>query len=68
MVGLNPKVGDILAAKPYGPKINQGFTEESLKIGKYQRSLFAKKFGFGELYEDGFQYGRYDENLILRPI
>lgn len=68
MSGLNPKVGDILAAKPYGPKINQGFTEESLKIGKYQRSLFAKKFGFGELFEDGFQYGRYDKNLILRPI
>lgn len=68
MLGIEPNPGDILAAKPYGPKINQGFTEESLKIGKYQRSIFAKKFGFGELYPDGFQYGRYDENLILRPI
>ena len=68
MLGIEPNPGDILAAKPFGPKINQGFTEESLKIGKYQRSIFAKKFGFGELYPDGFQYGRYDEDLILRPI
>lgn len=68
MTGLSPEVGDILAAKPHGPKINQGFTEESLQIGKYQRSLLTKRLGFGELYSDGFQYGRYDENLILRPI
>jgi hypothetical protein len=68
MVKLKPQVGDILVAKPYGPKINEGFTEKSFEIGKYQRSIVAKKFGFGELYEDGFQYARYDENLILRSI
>jgi hypothetical protein len=68
MVGIFPKSGDILAAKPYGPKINEGFTESSLEIGKHQRSLVTRKFGFGDLYDDGFQYARYDENLILRPI
>lgn len=68
MVKLSPEPGDILAAKPHGPKLNEGFNESSLAIGKKQRSLVAKKFGFGELYEDGFQYARYDENCILRPI
>jgi hypothetical protein len=48
MVNLSPKPGDILAAKPHGPKINEGFTESSLVIGKHQRSLVARKFGFGE--------------------
>jgi hypothetical protein len=68
MVNLSPKPGDILAAKPHGPKINEGFTESSLVIGKHQRSLVARKFGFGELQEDGFQYARYDENCVLKPI
>jgi hypothetical protein len=68
MVNLSPKPGDILAAKPHGPKINEGFTESSLVIGKHQRSLVARKFGFGELKEDGFQYARYDENCVLKPI
>lgn len=68
MVNITPRPGDILAAKPYGPKINEGFTESSLVLGKHQRSLVAQKFGFGNLKEDGFQYARYDENCILRPI
>lgn len=68
MVDLSPKPGDVLSAKPYGPKINEGFTESSLVIGKHQRSLVARKFGFGELQEDGFQYARYDENCVLKPI
>jgi hypothetical protein len=68
MVKLSPRPGDILAAKPHGPKINEGFTESSLVIGKHQRSLVARKFGFGELQEDGFQYARYDENCVLKPI
>ena len=68
MVKLSPRPGDILAAKPHGPKINEGFTESSLVIGKHQRSLVARKFGFGELQEDGFQYARYDENYLLKPI
>ena len=68
MVKISPRPGDILVAKPHGPKINDGFTESSLVIGKRQRSLVARKFGFGELQEDGFQYARYDENCVLRPI
>jgi hypothetical protein len=68
MVKISPRPGDILAAKPYGPKINEGFNESSLIVGKRQRSIVAKKFGFGELGEDGFQYARYDENCILKPI
>lgn len=68
MFNERPNVGDVLAAFPHGPKINLGFTDAGLDIGKHQRSLVAKRFGFGSLYEDGFQYARYDENLILRPI
>ena len=68
MVKLSPRPGDVLAAKPHGPKLNEGFTESSLAIGKHQRSLVAHKFGFGDLKKDGFQYARYDENCILRPI
>lgn len=68
MVKLCPKPGDVLAAKPFGPKLNEGFNESSLVIGRHQRSLVARKFGFGELQEDGFQYARYDENCVLRPI
>jgi hypothetical protein len=68
MVKLSPRPGDILAAKPFGPKLNEGFTETSLVLGRHQRSLVARKFGFGDLQDDGFQYARYDENLKLRPI
>jgi hypothetical protein len=68
MVNITPRPGDILAAKPHGPKLNEGFTESSLTIGKHQRSLVTKKFGFGELQDDGFQYARYDENCVLKPI
>ena len=68
IVKIKPKPGDILAAKPHGPKLNDGFNESSLVVGKRQRALVARKFGFGELYEDGFQYARYDENCELKPI
>ena len=68
LLDQKPNPGDILAALPYGPKINLGFTETGLNIGKHQRSLVAQRFGFGNLYEDNFQYARYDENLNLKPI
>jgi hypothetical protein len=68
MVEIKPNPGDILVAKPYGPKIDLGFTESSLEIGTRQRSIIASKFGFGNLKEDGFQYAKYDENLIVTPI
>lgn len=67
-LSLKPQVGDILVGNPYGPKINQGHTQESITIGTKQRAIFAKKFGFGDVKSDGFSYGRYDENLMLRPL
>lgn len=68
MIDLTPREGDILAANPRGPKIDQGFTEESLVLGAKQRSIVDRRFGFGKLYDDGFQYCRYDANLIPKPI
>ena len=68
MCGYIPKSGMILAAKPYGPKINDGFNETSITIGTHQRYLVAKRVGFGDLYPNGFCYARYDDDCILRPI
>tara|TARA_B100001996_G_C18641411_1_gene585756 strand:- start:194 stop:799 length:606 start_codon:yes stop_codon:yes gene_type:complete len=68
MVKLSPKPGDVLVAKPHGPKINEGFTESSLVIGQRQRAMVAKRLGFGNIQDDDFQYARYDDNCILRPI
>ena len=64
MLNVYPQPGMILVARPVGPKIDQGFTESSLTIGSRQRSIVAKKLGFGDLKEDGFQYARYDEDCI----
>lgn len=66
--GLNPEEGDILAARPQGPKIDQGFTEHSIKLGTRQRALIAQRYGFGPLYEDGLQYARYNKDLMLEPL
>lgn len=65
---LKPEKGDILAARPHGPKINQGFTEDSMKIGIRQRIMLGKKFNFGDIKEDGFQYAMYDDQGNLHPI
>jgi len=68
MCNLHPNPGDILAANPKGLKINEGYNENSIQLGTRQRSSLAKKFGFGELCEDGFSYARYNHNLDLIPI
>lgn len=65
---ISPCSGDILAAKPQGPKINNGFTDESILLGKKQRISLGKRFGFGDIKSDGFQYAIYDENLSLNPL
>jgi len=65
---ISPNPGDVLAARPQGPKINQGFTEESILLGKKQRISLGKRFGFGDIKSDGFQYAIYDENLALNPL
>ena len=66
--GLSPRVGDMLAARPQGPKINEGFTENSLQMGARQRALIARRYGFGFVYEDGLQYARYNDDLELEPV
>jgi hypothetical protein len=63
----NPRTGDILASRPYGPKINEGFTNSSIIIGTNQRGRVAQRFGFGETKQNEFQYARYDENKNLIP-
>ena len=68
MTELSPQPGDVLVAKPHGPKIDEGFTESSLVIGQRQTAMVAKRLCFGSLQDDDFQYARYDENCILRPI
>ena len=63
-----PTPGDVLAARPQGPKINEGFTEESILLGKNQRISLGKRFGFGDIKSDGFQYAIYDKNLSLNQL
>ena len=65
---LNPKEGDVLVANPRGVKLNEGFNNSSIELGIRQRSIFGKRFGFGDLYDDGFQYARYNKDLKLKPI
>ena len=49
-------------------QMDLGFSEQSIKLGSKQREKIAKKYGFGDIKEDGCQYGRYDENMILHPV
>ena len=65
---FRPVAGDMLMEKPFGPKMDLGFSEQSIKLGSKQREKIAKKYGFGDIKEDGCQYGRYDENMILHPV
>lgn len=63
-----PQPGDILISRPLGPKIDQGFTEESMLKGTQQRGIAARKFGFGIVYPNEMQYARYNNDLILEPL
>lgn len=65
---FTPQTGDILASRPYGPKINEGFTDSSIIEGTNQRGRVAQRFGFGSVKQNDFQYARYDENGTLNPI
>jgi hypothetical protein len=65
---ISPNPGDVLSARPQGPKINQGFTEESILLGKKQRISLGKRFGFGDVKTDGFQYAIYNNELSLIPL
>lgn len=67
-VNIRPEPNDIVVGKPQGAKLNEGLTESSIELGTRQRTLVGKRFGMGDMYEDGFQYGKYDENLNIIPI
>ena len=67
-IDIKPRPGDILVGKPQGIKINQGFTESSIELGTRQIALVGKKFGLGDVYDDGFQYGKYTMDLNIIPI
>ena len=67
-LNIKPRPGDILVGKPQGVKINQGFSESSIELGTRQRALVGKRFGLGNVYDDGFQYGKYDKDLNIIPI
>jgi hypothetical protein len=65
---LSPNEGDILISKPDGGKLLARDTPDNIKKGTEQRGNINTKLGFGPIKEQKTQYGRYDENLILRPI
>ena len=65
---FRPVEGDLLMERPLGPKIDLGFSNQSMNLGQFQRGQIAKKYGFGEIKEDGCQYGRYDKDIVLKPI
>jgi len=65
---FKPKEGHLLISYPYGPKLNAGFSEDSMKIGTRQRWALNRRFGFGNMHTDGYCCGRYDQNLQLKPV
>lgn len=68
MFGMQPFPGIVLAARPLGPKLDKGFTEESIKEGTLARLHFAQRFGFGDMKSDGMCYCYYDDDLKRQPI
>lgn len=68
MFGLKPQPNVYLTARPVGPRLDLGFTDESLMIGQRTRSSFAQRFGFGPLQRDGFLYAKYDDDGKIVPI
>lgn len=65
---LTPKEGDILVSKPEGGKLLGASNQQRHLTAQNQRGKINKKFGFGDIKEQGSQYARYDKNLIPRPI
>jgi hypothetical protein len=68
MLGVKPQLNVYLTARPVGPRLDLGFTDESLVIGQRTRSSFAQRFGFGSLQRDGFLYAKYDDDCKIVPI
>jgi hypothetical protein len=68
MFGYKPAPGIVLTARPVGPRLDLGFTDESLMIGQRTRASFAQRFGFGPLQRDGFVYAIYDNDCKIVPL
>lgn len=65
---LHPIEGDIMVSKPDGRKLLGGDTQRSIRMGTEQRGNINSRLGFGPVKEHGSQYGRYNHELILKPI
>lgn len=68
MFGYIPKPGYVLTSEPKGAKVDMGPSLNSWKEGAKNRAAFARRVGFGEVKEDGWNYGIYDENVKLKPL
>lgn len=66
--GVAPCEGDVLTSYPYGPNVGMQLGMESWLRGKEDRAKFGKIFGLGDPKKNGWNYGRYDSNLRLKPI
>ena len=66
--GVAPCEGDVLTSYPYGSNVTMQLGMDSWLKGKEQRASFGKLFGFGDTKKNGWNYGRYDSNLKLKPI
>lgn len=61
---LHPQCGDILFSKPWSGSLI-GIDNSNLS---QKRGRMNTRFGFGPMDEYGYQYARYDEFLVLKPI
>ena len=66
--GISPAEGDVLTSYPYGSNVSMQLGMDSWLKGKDERAQFGRLFGLGEPKKNGWNYGRYDSNLKLRPI
>lgn len=66
--GVTPSEGDVLTSYPYGANVRMQLGLDAWLAGKEERAKFGKLFGLGDKKKNGWNYGRYDSNLKLRPI
>ena len=64
---FQPNPYDVLSCRPQGPKVEEGFTADSMFRGSMQRAKIAQKYGFSDIKNDGCQYAIYDKDLKLSP-
>ena len=66
--GVAPAEGDVLTSYPYGSNVSMQLGMDAWLKGKDERANFGKLFGLGDPKKNGWNYGRYDSDLKLRPI